>query len=121
MDPVYEMLFQEARHALSELRQGHPLEARRELEAVVLLEDLVRHYRKRDPVALRVARILRHLEWEWTPEGRLEWARMREEWERRWPEWERTRVEWARAMHLEWPGWEGWTREEMLSRYGLMP
>lgn len=98
MDPVYEMLFEEARHALSELRAGHPLEAKHLLEGVVLLEEFVRHYRRRDPVALRVARILRHLEWEWTPEGRLEWARRRAEWERRWPEWERTWSEWARAL-----------------------
>lgn len=91
MDPVYTMLFQEARHALSELRAGSVIEARNTLEGVVLLDQFIRHYRRRDRSALRAAAILHRLEWEWTPEGRLWWERV---WS---PE---ARLEWDREMAL---------------------
>lgn len=93
MDPTYWMLFDEVRHALAALREQRFLEAEHTLEDILLLDRLIRHYRRRDPQALRVARILRRLEWEWTPEGRLEWERRRMEW----AEWERS-PEWLREQ-----------------------
>lgn len=95
MDPVYAMLFQEARHALSELRAGNVIEAKNTLEGVVLLDQFIRHYRRRDRSALRAAAILRRLEWEWTPEGRLAWERIWSS-QARLDEWDQ--VEWNRDM-----------------------
>ena len=98
MDPVYAMLFQETRRALGELRAGNVVEAKRALEGVVMLDQFIRLYRRRDRSALRAAAILRRLEWEqWTPEGRLEWERI---WSlRARPEsWEWERIEWDREM-----------------------
>jgi len=97
MDPTYWMLFDEVRHALEEVRMQRYRDAERTLEGVLLVNQFVRHYRQRDPQALRMARVLRHLEWEWTPEGRLEWERCRLDWERRWTEWERS-PEWLREQ-----------------------
>ena len=75
MEPVYRMLFDEARHALSELKGGNAIEAKHTLEGMVLVDEFIRRYRRRDRQALRLAAIVRRLEWEWTPEGRLELER----------------------------------------------
>lgn len=97
MDPTYWMLFEEVRHALVALREQRFREAEHTMEDILCLERLIRNYRHRDPQALRVAQILRHLEWEWTPEGRLEWDRRRLEWDRERTEWERS-PEWLREQ-----------------------
>jgi hypothetical protein len=58
-----------------QVREHKFQEAERTLEGVLLADEFIRHYRRRDPYALRMAAILRHLEWEQTPEGRLQWER----------------------------------------------
>jgi len=86
MDSVYRMLFEEVHHALAEMREGKHLEAQRTLKGVVLMEELIRHYREHDPHAIRLAVIFNRLEWERTPEGRLQHRREIAEGERVWRE-----------------------------------
>jgi hypothetical protein len=71
IDATYHMMFEEVRRALDELRQGRHAEALQTLEGITILERFVEHFRRRDSRALRMAAILRQLEWEMTPEGRL--------------------------------------------------
>ena len=101
LDVTLAMLVDEARHALVEVRTQRYYEAERTLEGVILAGQLVERWRRRDPQALRMAHILRSLEWEWTPEARLEWERLHElrriEWERS-PEWLRQQ---AALMEVE--------------------
>ena len=85
MFETYSMLFNEVRHALVAIREQRFLDAEHTLEDILTVERFIRNYRRRDPSALRMAQVLRRLEWEWTPEGRLEWERWRE-WGRS-PEW----------------------------------
>ena len=74
-DPVYCILFDEARHALSELRQQKYHDAEKTLEGLILAATFLGRYRARDPQSLRMARFFRLLDWEETPEGRLAWER----------------------------------------------
>ena len=86
MDQLYRMLFDEVRHALYAVRQQRYLDAINTMEDILAAERFIRRFRDRDPHAMRMSRVLRYLEWELTPEGRLELDRRRVEWERS-PEW----------------------------------
>lgn len=112
MEPMYWMLFNEVRHALEEVRTQRYQEAEHSLEGVLLVEQFLKHYRRRDPHALRMARTLRGLLfWGYTPEGRLEWERWNE-W-RRSPDWVREQWRLRRTAQgvpwvepLPWEPWE---------------
>lgn len=101
MDPVFFMLFEEVRHALEEIRTERYREAERTLEGVLLVNQLVHRYRQSDPQARRLMQILHRIEYDWTPEGRLEWQRRRLEWNREMAQ-ERLRDPRMSALRAEW-------------------
>lgn len=62
MDPTYRMLFDQIREALDEVREGKLAEAARTLEGILLADVFIQHYRRKDPRALALAKILQEEE-----------------------------------------------------------